>query len=132
MLDLELIEETINELEQDVTSFENCEKLASLYICREMNKNANIRPIQGEYTQLQQTDPVKQELQDILPAYSKYVETKRRYQQYEVVDKMLVYAMEELCNELVEFIGGLYHNTETPAERALLIKMVNEDIRSAI
>lgn len=129
MLDLELIEDTIEELEQDATSFENCEKLASLYICRLMNKNASMSLL--DTLESVSHNNVDSELQDILPAYQKYIDTKRRYQQYEVVDKMLIYAMQSLCDEIVEFIADLYHNTETEAERALIIEMIT-NMRSAI
>ena len=129
MLDLELIEETIDELEQDVTSFENCEKLASLYICREMNKNANMKLSDTSNDVSYNNEYI--ELSEILPAYIKYVDTKKRYQQFEVVDKMLIYAMTDLCREITEFIGDLYHNTETEAERALIVEMIN-NMRSAI
>lgn len=129
MLDLELIEETIDELEQDVTSFENCEKLASLYICREMNKNANMKLSDTSNDVSYNNEYI--ELSEILPAYIKYVDTKKRYQQFEVVDKMLIYAMTDLCREITEFIGDLYHNTETEAERALIVEMIT-NMRSAI
>jgi hypothetical protein len=39
--------------------------------------------------------------------------------------------MDNLCQELIEFISDLYHNTETEAERALIIEMIN-NMRSAI
>lgn len=129
MLDLELIEETIDELEHDTTSFENCEKLASLYICREMNKNANMKLSDTSNDVSYNNEYI--ELSEILPAYIKYVDTKKRYQQFEVVDKMLIYAMTDLCREITEFIGELYHNTETEAERALIVKMIT-NMRSAI
>ena len=129
MLDLELIEDTIEELEQDVTSFENCEKLASLYICRLMNKNANMKL--SDTLESVSYNSRNSEVEDILPAYDKYIDTKRRYQQYEVVDKMLIYAMDNLCSEIVEFISDLYHNTETEAERVLIVEMIN-NLRSAI
>ena len=129
MLDLELIEETIDELEHDATSFENCEKLASLYICREMNKNANMKLSDTSNDVSYNNEYI--ELSEILPAYIKYVDTKKRYQQFEVVDKMLIYAMTDLCREITEFIGDLYHNTETEAERALIVEMIN-NMRSAI
>lgn len=129
MLDLELIEETIDELEHDATSFENCEKLASLYICREMNKNANMKLSDTSNDVSYNNEYI--ELSEILPAYIKYVDTKKRYQQFEVVDKMLIYAMTDLCREITEFIGDLYHNTETEAERALIVEMIT-NMRSAI
>lgn len=128
-MDIELIEDTIEELEQDATSFENCEKLASLYICRLFNKNANM-------SLLDTSDNVStiiehSELHDILPAYCKYIETKKRYQQFEVVDKMLIYAMEDVCQEIIDFVAELYHNTETQAERVLITDMIT-NLRSAI
>lgn len=129
MLDLELIDDTIDELENDTMSFENCEKLASLYICRLLNKNANMSLLDASNSV--SYNSTNSELQDILPAYNKYVETKKRYQQFEVVDKMLIYAMQNLCDEIVEFISDLYHNTETPAERQLMLEMIN-NMRSAI
>lgn len=44
---------------------------------------------------------------------------------------MLIYAMTDLCREITEFIGDLYHNTETEAERALIVEMIT-NMRSAI
>lgn len=129
MLDLQLIEETIQELEQEPTSFENCNTLASLYICRALNKNRNMSLLDTSENVSHDNSYI--ELADILPAYIRYVDTKRRYQQFEVVDKMLIYAMEDVCKELVEFIADLYHNTETTAERTLIIDMIN-NLRSAI
>lgn len=124
MLDMRLIEDTIAELEGDVTSFENCEKLATLYICRMNAQNVS-------ESVLRASDSTLNELSDILPTYYKYVDTKKRYQQYEVVDKMLIYAMQNLCDEIIEFISSLYKNTETSAERTLIIEMIN-NLRGAI
>ena len=124
------IRETIEDLENAPTSFENCNLLASLYICRGQNKNANMSVVNDSERVSHKN--ISTELEDILPAYCKYVETKKRYQQFEVVDKMLIYAMSDLCREIVEFISDLYHNTETEAERALLINMINEELRKAI
>lgn len=126
MLDLKLIEDTIQELENEPTSFENCNLLASLYICREQNKNRNMSVIEVS------NDTYHLEIDDILPAYKNYIDTKRRYQQFEVVDSMLIYAMDNLCREIKEFIADLYYNTESEAERVLLTKLINEDLRSAI
>ncbi len=124
MLDLQLIEETIQELEQEPTSYENCNTLASLYICREINKNRNM-------SLLDTSESVSHDMLTILPSYNKYIDTKRRYQQYEVVDSMLTYAMDNLCSEIIELVADLYHNTETEAERALIVEMIN-NMRSAI
>ena len=124
MLDMELIEDSIAELEQDATSYENCIRLASLYICREINKNRNM-------SALDVSNDVSNDSNDLFSTYNKYIDAKMRYQQYEVVDKMLIYAMSNLCHELTDFISNLYHNTETTAERALIVEMIN-NLRSAI
>lgn len=124
MLDMELIEDSIVELEQDATSYENCIRLASLYICREINKNRNM-------SVLDTSNDVSHDSNDLFSTYNKYIDAKMRYQQYEVVDKMLIYAMSNLCHELTDFISNLYHNTETTAERALIVEMIN-NLRSAI
>lgn len=125
MLDIDLIENTIRQLEQDATTLDNCILLSSLYICRENYYNANMSVLEA-------SNDASYRVYTVLPSYDNYIETKKRYQQYEVVDKMLIYAMDNLCREIVDFISNLYHNTETEAERALLIKMINEDLRSAI
>lgn len=124
MLDMELIEDSIAELEQDATSYENCIRLASLYICREINKNRNM-------SVLDTSNDVSNDSNNLFSTYNKYIDAKMRYQQYEVVDKMLIYAMSNLCHELTDFISNLYHNTETTAERALIVEMIN-NLRSAI
>ena len=53
-MDIKDINRTIAELEQDSTTFENCEKLASLYIVRD------------KFSQ--------EEVDDILPQYLKYMD----------------------------------------------------------
>lgn len=128
MLDIELIEDTIEELEQDATSFENCERLAYLYICRAEYYNRNMKRVDSPESKSNNTTA---ELHDILPAYQKYIDTKRRYQRYEVVEQMLIYAMDNLCDEIVDFISTLYCNTESTAERTIILNMIDK-IRSAI
>ena len=129
MLDIELIEDTIDELEQDATSFNNCEKLSYLYICRDNYYNRNMKRIDSLESKSERS--TQSELDDLLPAYQKYIDTKRRYQKYEVIEQMLIYSMENLCDEITEFISSLYHNTESTAERQLILNML-EKIRSAI
>lgn len=122
-MDIELIENTISELEQDATTYENCNKLASLYICRLFNKNANM-------SLLDASESVSHD-NDILQSYYNYIEAKRQYQQYEVAEPNLLYNMQILCDDLIELISTLYHNTEIEGERALIVKMIN-DLRGAI
>jgi hypothetical protein len=125
MLDLQAINDTIDDLEHEPLTLDLCEKLATLYICQEHEKNRLNRKPEGSESTLH-------ELQDILPSYYKYVDTKRRYQKYEVVEQMVIIAMQNLCDEIVEFVSELYHNTETDVERAIIVKMINDDLRSAV
>jgi len=125
MIDLNVIEDTILDLEQEPLTLELCEKLATLYICRDNAKSVLNRT-------RERSDEALSELYDILPSYGKYVETKKRYQQYEVVEQMVIIAMQNLCDEITEFISELYHNTETDAERTIIVNMINTDLRSAL
>lgn len=125
MIDLGMIEDTIEDLEQEPLTLDLCEKLATLYICRDNAKSRLNRKIE-------RSDEALSELNDIIPSYNKYVETKKRYQKYEVVEQMVIIAMQNLCDEITDFISELYHNTETEAERAIIIKMINDELRSAV
>ena len=125
MVDITIIEDTINELLNEApTSFETCEKLAHLTITHDLLKSRLNRKPEGSERALD-------ELHDILPSYYKYVDTKTRYQKYEVVEQMVVIAMQNLCDEITDFITTLYNNTESKAEREVIENMI-EDIRSAI
>lgn len=125
MIDLDMIEDTIEDLEQEPLTLDLCEKLATLYICRDNAKSRLNRKIDT-------SENVLIELNDIIPSYNKYVETKKRYQKYEVVEQMVIIAMQNLCDEITDFVSELYHNTETEAERAIIIKMINDELRSAV
>lgn len=125
MIDLQAIEDTIYDLEQEPLSLDLCEKLATLYICRDNAKSRLNRPTEA-------LNGVLDELRDILPAYNKYVETKTRYQKYEVVEQMVIIAMQNLCDEITDFVSELYHNTVSSAERQIIIDMINTGLRSAI
>lgn len=126
MVDITIIEDTINELLNEApTSFETCEKIAHLTITHDLLKSRLNRAIEG-------SDDALNELHDILPSYNKYVSTKKRYQQYEVVEQMVIIAMQNLCEDIIEFVAELYHNTESSAERQLIIDMINTGLRSAI
>lgn len=125
MIDLELIDETLHDLLEAPTTFENCEKIAHLYVSRLFAESVLNRPTEA-------LNGVLDELHDILPAYNKYVETKTRYQKYETVEQMVIIAMQNLCDEITDFVSELYHNTVSEAERQIIIDMINTGLRSAI
>lgn len=125
MVDITTIEDTLEELVNDApTTFETCEKIAHLTITRDLLKSRLNRTREG-------SERVLNELHDILPSYNKYVDTKKRYQKYEVVEQMVVIAMQNLCDEIADFIITLYRNTESAEEREAIETMIDE-IRSAI
>lgn len=124
MLDLELIDETLDDLLDAPTTFENCEKIAHLYVSRLFAESVLNRTLEG-------SESVLNELHDILPSYNKYVDAKTRYQRFEVTDKLLIVSMQNLCDEIIDFVSALYQNTELKEERIIIENMVNE-LRSAV
>ena len=104
MLDIQQITDTINELEQGDTTFDNCIKLSSLYIVRDNFKS----------------DETTNELDDILPQYRKYCEVKREYQLGNTSKDNVIVAMDRVCKEITEFINSLYSHTDMQEERDLL------------
>ena len=110
MLDLSEINSAIEELENTITTYDTCIKLSALYNV----KNHML------------TDTVEQELDDILPQYKKYCNIKRKYQLNELSKDNIIYAMENVCKEIEEFIQVLYSNTDTNEERNLIKKMIEK------
>ena len=114
-MDLRLIADTIHELENGETTFENCYKLASLYVVRDHLEHA-LLPV---------TDNVEDELQDILPQYRKYCETKKKFQLKETTKDEVIDSLHSVGQEIREFIQTLYSNTDTPEEREYLVKLLH-------
>ena len=112
MLDLQMIDNTIEELENGDTNFTNCQKLASLYIIKQFNQ--------------QPTHEVENELNDILPSYRQYQEVKRHYQLGEVSDIQVVNSLQVVCKEISEFIHTLYSSTDMQNERDVIQNMISQ------
>lgn len=106
-MDIKDINRAIDELEKENATFDNCRKLASLYIVRD-----------------KYTDEAEKELNDILPQYQKYVEIKRKYQLGEVSEKLVEKQIKIVCKEISEFISSLYSSTDIPEERAYIDTMI--------
>lgn len=104
-MDIKDINRTITELENDSTTFENCAKLAHLYVVRD-----NFR--------------THDEVDDILPQYLKYIDIKQRYQIGEVSEKLVEKQMRIVCKEISEFIQSMYSSTDMPIEREYIKNMV--------
>ena len=102
-MNIEEIQYAIRELEESKTTVDNVAELANLYIVRDnlINKSED-------------------QFRDILPAYRKYCQIKRKYQLGEISDESVVDAVNLLCYELKEFIQTLYCGTDLRKERVAI------------
>ena len=114
-MDLTEITDTIESLENSATTFDNCSKLASLYIVREQLQ----RSVTPQITE------VESELKDILPQYRLYCQVKRKYQLNELTEQAVYIAMKDVCREIQEFIHTLYTSTDTPKEREMIKNLIS-------
>ena len=112
-MDINTIDELIKDLETSDTSLSNIRNLSALY---------NVRT---HLLDIDTADTTK-ELSDVLPSYLHYINVKRRYQLQLTTDQALYMAMQDLCKEIREFIQTLYSDTDTPAEREILMQMIKE------
>ena len=116
MLDITEINNTIEELENGSTTFDNCLKLASLYIVRDNYKQ----------------DEVEEELDDILPAYRKYVDIKTKFQLHETTQEAVIFSLETVCSELKELIITLYKCADFEQEREVIKSCITEVKRTLV
>lgn len=112
MLNIDEIKNTIEELENGDTTFDTCIKLAALYT------------VKGHLEKSVQTI-VQDELDDILPAYQKYIKTKTNYQTGRAAEDAVLHCMEMVCQEIKEFIMVLYSGTSSEKERIYIEEAVS-------
>ena len=108
-MDIIMIENTIQELENSETTFDNIKQLADLYIVRDKFKD----------------NVVKSELSDILPAYSEYIKIKKQYQMGEISEGVVIKHLKYVCTEIEEFLDTLYKCTDMLRERKCIKEMIN-------
>ena len=102
----------ISELENnEETSLSNIRNLSALY-----NVKAHIIETQKDKT--------TKELNDILPSYLIYVDTKRRYQLKEITETNVLLQLGNVCHEIQEFMQTLYSGTDTPEERRIIQDLI--------
>ena len=115
-MNIDLINDTIYTLETAETTLENIADLANLYIVQERL----------------QVNNVKQELDDILPAYTEYINIKKDYQLGKVSESAVIKAIKAVCTEIREFVSTLYNCTDMNKERKIikeLTVLIYEDIQ---
>ena len=114
-MDLELIQDTISQLEHLEPTYETCQKLASLYIVKEYYKP----PVISRLSQ------VEDELLDILPRYKDYIEVKKEYQLERLSKDKVLLELNKLCEEIYQFIDTLYKCSDMEEERNIIINMTH-------
>ena len=78
-------------------------------------------------------DTIRKELDDILPAYNKYLNNKLKFQTGETDSESMVLGFKFVCKELEDFICMLYSGTDTYKERRELqnsLKHIQKKIQS--
>lgn len=118
---LTAINNAIEALQTQETTVNSVQELAALYIVKDHLENA-------EKTA---NSAVENELHDILPAYRKYCDIKRKFQLGESVEKAVESSISMLCKEIDEFIHKLYSNTDTSIERRHIKNLIS-DLNRAI
>lgn len=111
-MDLKEINDLIDDIESKETSLSNVRNLSALYTVK--------NHLVGSKTY----NNVVKELNDILPSYLKYIETKRRYQLREIEETNVLLQLGNVCKEIKEFIQTLYSGTDTPEERKLIYNLI--------
>jgi len=106
------LNDMIKELEETASTFSDYDKLANLYIVKEHTHNYE--------------NPTLKELNDILPQYTNYCMIKKKFQMNELPKQTIIYAMQDVCKEIKEFIQILYSNTYTKEERDYIKNMLEE------
>lgn len=115
-MDIQIIEEAIQSLEYEDVTYDNVAELASLYIVYNNLK----RPLNS------MTGPVESELQDILPSYKVYCESKRRYQLGKTNEGEVIKNLKLLGTEITEFIEALYSGTDMKKERVYIVGILTQ------
>lgn len=122
MLDIDMINATIEELENAETTFFNCQNLAHLYIVRDHYKGS----------QSHDSKDVMNQLNDILPQYKKYIDVKRKYQLKQIQEEAVTDSMQKVCREIKEFIHTLYRNSDTKQEREQIKTMLADFLKEPL
>ncbi len=117
---LEVINDMIQDIEQSDNSLSNARSLASLYILRLVYEKRLKTQINASH------DNVQRELDDILPSYNYYIDTKRRFQLKELDKNLVIEALKDVCIEIKEFIQILYSNTDIQTERDTIKEMLSD------
>lgn len=117
---LEVINDMIQDIEQSDNSLSNARSLASLYILKSIKEN-------DENLILKRSSSiVTKELDDILPSYNYYIDTKRRFQLKQLNEELVIEALKDVCREIKEFVQIIYSCTDMQTERDTIKEMLSD------
>lgn len=102
------ISETIKELEDGETTFDNCIKLASLYTVMEKFKSDT------EY-----------KLNELLPQYRMYTAVKHEVDIGKLSMDDLMFAVKSICSSIEDFVNALFNNTSYNEEKLIIRDMIS-------
>jgi hypothetical protein len=115
MFTVDELNNIISDVENNLQTYTDCQKLADLYIIRnELFSHNDVADITAK------------EFNDILPKFRSYCMIKKKYQLNELPIDTVIHSMEDVCKELFEFITTLYSCTESKQERDCIISMLQE------
>lgn len=103
MMDIKIIEETIEELENGKTNFDSCQKLASLYILKDHMDSGTTSSFSDEYR--------------------KY---KDQYARGEIVGNDMINHLKEVCAKEKDEIIKTYSMADTEVEKLEFKNMLDE------
>jgi len=113
-MDIRDIEDWIYDLEHDTSADFNVVDLAALYIIRDHNGDGLKTVVDG----------VSDEINDVLPAFNKYKDKKRRQQLRELPEDACLDDLSRLCCEIKEMIIAIYSGTTLAKERRMIFNMI--------
>lgn len=113
-MDINIINALIDDLENSEISLSNVRNLSALYNVKTHVLGSN------------KFDQTAKELNDILPSYLNYIDTKRKYQLKEITELNVLLQLGNVCKEIKDFIQTLYTGTDTPEERKIINDLITQ------
>ena len=98
--------------------------LASLYTIKDHMEHPKEKV--HEHYEMYKEEPIKKEIDDVLPAYQDFKELKRKYQLGEIEKAKVLKSFDVLLLQIRELIQILYRNSDMPEERERLSNIISE------
>lgn len=123
-MDIKEIEKEIEKLENEKESYKTVSALADMYIVRKYLNKKNTAETYSE--QNTENDAETEFMTDVLPAYKRYKEVKRKYQLGNTTKEKVLLCMDKLTKEIKELIQIMYTNSDMPEERNKISEFIED------